>query len=67
MEVYSLSDAAQALSMIEDSDRRRERFVRTTFGAHMRDARNYHLCIDTSATGFEAAEQMVIMLVRLNR
>jgi cytidylate kinase len=64
MEVYSLSDPDQAFSMIEDTDRRRERFVHTAFGVHMRDARNYHLCIDTGATGFEAAEQMVIMLIR---
>ncbi|MBN1614210.1 MAG: cytidylate kinase-like family protein [Deltaproteobacteria bacterium] len=64
MEAYGISNASEALSMIEDTDRRRERYIRTTFGVHMRDARSYHLCIDTGAVGLEAAEEMVILLIR---
>lgn len=68
MEAYQISDADEALATIDDSDRQRERFVRSMFGVHLTDARHYHLCIDTSATGFAVAEEMVITLVQfMNR
>ena len=32
-------------------------------GTDRYDARNYHLCIDANAAGFETAQQMIIGLV----
>jgi cytidylate kinase len=53
----------QAREEIEESDRAREKFLKTMTSTDWSDARNYHLCIDTAAAGFEAAEQMIIALV----
>lgn len=64
MEVYKISDTAEAIALIDDSDRERGKFIHSMFGVHMADARHYHLCIDTSAIGFAVAEEMVVMLVQ---
>ena len=63
MEAYDLTDREEARATIDDTDRERGRFVRSMFGGFMADARNYHLCIDTSATGFDAAEEMIVTLI----
>ena len=55
--------AEQAREEIEESDRRRETFLKTMTGTDRYDARNYHLCIDVASAGFEAAERMIIELV----
>jgi cytidylate kinase len=55
--------AEQAREDIEESDRRREKFLRKMTGSDRYDARNYHLCIDSHAAGFETAQQMIIELV----
>lgn len=52
----------QARAEIETSDRRKKKFIRTMTGCEWDDAKNYHLCIDAQATGFEAAQQMIITL-----
>ena len=53
----------QAREDIEDSDRKREKFLKKMTGSDRYDSRNYHLCIDSHATGFETAQQMIIGLV----
>jgi cytidylate kinase len=63
MEVYGLSDPGQARSMIERSDAQRAAFVQSMAGAGWTDARNYHLCVDTSIVGFPLAEAWVAQLV----
>ena len=55
--------AEQAREEIEESDRRRETFLKTMTGTDRYDARNYHLCIGVASAGFEAAERMIIELV----
>lgn len=55
--------AEQAREEIEESDRQREKFLRTMTDTDRYDARNYHLCIDSAAAGFEAAQQMIVSLV----
>ncbi len=55
--------AEQAREELEDSDRRRGKFLKTMTGADHNDARNYHLCIDAAAAGFDAAQQVIIALV----
>jgi cytidylate kinase len=63
MEVYDITDADKAASLIEESDSRRGKFISAMTGARWLDALNYHLCIDASAAGFSAAEQMIVELV----
>jgi cytidylate kinase len=55
--------AEQAREEIADSDLQREKFLKTMTGTDRYDARNYQLCIDTNAAGFETAQQMIIGLV----
>jgi cytidylate kinase len=53
---------AEALAEIEESDARRERFIKTMTGADWYDARNYHLSLDVRATGLDAAADAIIAL-----
>lgn len=60
--------ADQAREDIEESDRRREKFLRKMTNSDRYDARNYHLSIDAGAAGFETAQQMIVELVeKMNR
>lgn len=60
---HSLSPE-QALAEITESDHRKEEYLRTRTGREWHDARNYHLCLDASSTGFEAAADMIIGIVK---
>jgi len=53
----------KAYSAIKESDRMKAKFIRQVAGVEWTDARNYHLCINTFATGFDAAIDMIIKLV----
>jgi cytidylate kinase len=59
-EAGTAADPQAALGLVEESDRRRTRFVKDMIGAEWTDARNYHLSIDTSPVGPDAARQMAI-------
>ena len=48
-ERYGAADEAGARAMIARSDGTRERFIRQMIGREEGDARNYHLCLDTSS------------------
>jgi len=54
----------QALAEIDESDRRREKYLRTWTDRDWHDARNYHLSLDAQATGFDAAADTIIALVK---
>ena len=60
---HSLS-AEQALAEIDESDHRREAYLRTRTEKDWYDARNYHLCLDAQATGFESAADTIIALAQ---
>ncbi len=62
LETYHLADAREAAALIEESDTRRERFISAMTGKKWSDATNYHLCIDSGAAGYDAAEQMIAAL-----
>lgn len=62
MELYSIVDAEKAMQMIEQEDQQRKKFVEFMTGMDWTDARNYHLCIDTSRSGFLAAADMIMGL-----
>lgn len=57
-EAYSLS-LKDAKELIEKSDRERRRYLYHITGRDWIDARQYHLCIDTSAVGLECAEEII--------
>ena len=63
MEVQNITDVRRARAEVEKSDRRRAKFVRDMVGVLWTDARNYHLCLDSSVVGFPACAEMIIKLV----
>ncbi|MCG6533480.1 MAG: cytidylate kinase-like family protein [Syntrophales bacterium LBB04] len=63
MQVQRITDEKQGRTQVEESDRRRAKFVRDMVGVDWTDARNYHLCIDSSAVGFPSSAEMIIKLV----
>lgn len=67
MKVRGLKDAREARGVIEESDAQKSRFVKDVVGAVWTDARNYHLCIDTSVVGFTAGVEILSSLVRGQR
>jgi len=60
---HKLSDE-QAHAEIEEADRRKEDYLRSRTGREWHDARNFHLCLDASVMGFEAAADLIIGLVK---
>jgi cytidylate kinase len=59
---YAAANETIAEEMIDSMDRIRERYVERISGVSWYDARNYHLSIDLSQVGFDAAEAFVISL-----
>jgi cytidylate kinase len=62
MQVYHAPDPKAAEQMIDRTDNDRRRYVQKICGASWYDARNYHLTVDISRVGFEAAEEMIIAI-----
>jgi cytidylate kinase len=62
MQVYHATDPQAAEKMIDRTDNDRRRYVQKICGASWYDARNYHLAIDMSRVGFEAAEEMIVAM-----
>jgi cytidylate kinase len=60
---YHAVSADQSREAITSSDHQREKFLKTMTGTDRYDARNYHLCIDAEAAGFETAVRMIADLV----
>jgi cytidylate kinase len=64
MQVYHAADPEAAEQMIDRTDNDRRRYVQSICGASWYDARNYHLTIDMSRVGFEAAEEMIVAMAK---
>jgi cytidylate kinase len=62
-ELYHVS-AEEALKLIESIDKERERYLRALTGQNCMDARHYHLSLDTSLVGLEAAEEIILTTLR---
>jgi cytidylate kinase len=62
MQVYHAPDPAAAKKMIDRTDNDRRRYVQKICGVSWYDLRNYHLTVDISRIGFEAAEAMIVAL-----
>ena len=63
MRVLDISDEKTARLRIEESDDQRNKFFRKMMGLEWTDARNYHLCMDTSKTGLAEAGEMIVSLI----
>lgn len=63
MKARDIHDPDRARYEIEESDRQKENFVRNMTGTLWTDARNYHLCLETSSLGFDTAGKMIMDLV----
>jgi CMP/dCMP kinase len=62
MQVYHAPDPEAAEQMIDRTDNDRRRYVQKICGVSWYDLRNYHLTIDISRIGFEAAEEMTVAM-----
>jgi CMP/dCMP kinase len=63
MKVQGLTDDREAQTLVEETDRRRAKFIKDMTGADWYDTRNYHLCIDASVIDFDASVAMITGLV----
>ena len=61
----NIKGLAEARAAVEESDRRRSRFFKDMVGTVWTDARNYHLCIDSSVVGIDESVKIVVDVVRL--
>lgn len=64
MKAESIADLREAQARVEESDRRRARFIRDMVGTEWTDAQNYNLCIDSSIVGVSESVQIVIDFVK---
>ncbi len=62
MKCYAAVNKTEAEDMIDNTDRERERYVERVCGTSWYDARNFHLSIDMSRLGFDAAEEIIVLL-----
>jgi cytidylate kinase len=62
IKLYGAGNPTTAEEMIDSTDRNRERYVERLTGRSWYDARNYHLSIDISEIGFDAAEEIIVSL-----
>lgn len=67
MNVRKIEDSKKAEREVKESDGNREKFMHDMTGIDWTDTRNYHLSIDTSSAGFQAAEDMIVRLVDARR
>ena len=63
MKVQNITDFNKARSLVRESDQGRKKFIRDMTGSDWMDARNYHLCVDTSTVGLPACVEMIVKLV----
>ncbi len=59
MEVRKNAEYETVKSQVIESDRRRTKFVKDIIGVNWMDARNFHLCVDSSAVDFRSILGMI--------
>lgn len=64
MERAGLTDPAQARALIVRSDEARKKFIAQMSGREWGDARNYHLCLDTSSLPLDELSALLTDFVR---
>ena len=63
MQFQDLADVKQAESKLRESDEQKSKFVWDMLHVRWADARNYHLCVDTSLMDFDSVTQLICQLV----
>lgn len=63
MDIYSITNREQARSMIQTADRERKAFVATISGKDWMNARDYHLCLDSSILSLQDIAELIISVV----
>ena len=64
MQVQNITDIREARNKVKDSDQSRAKYIREMAGIDWTDARNFHLCIDSSFTGFRESAKMIVSLAK---
>jgi cytidylate kinase len=59
-QIYTIADRAQALRMVQQSDRERTRFIRRTADLEWADTRLYDIAIDAMTVGLDPAVDLII-------
>src|SRR5437660_746570 len=57
-------DVVNAEKVVDDTDRRRDQYVRTYYGRHRHDVVNYDLVVNTEKLGVEGAAALVVAEAR---
>jgi CMP/dCMP kinase len=55
--------ADNAFAALRESDRLKSAYIQAMTGANWTDSLNYHLTLDTGATGFDRAEDMILSVI----
>jgi len=63
----TVTKAQEVRMKIEESDQERAKFIKDMTRTVWTDARNYHLCIDSSAIGLSTGIKMIVRLVEQKR
>jgi cytidylate kinase len=59
MKAQKMSDIKEVKARIKESDQIRTRFIKEVAGVDWTDARNYHLCFDSSALDLPSITSMI--------
>ena len=62
-EIYKLSPK-EALKLIEETDKTRERYIKSLIDLDMKDARNYNISLDTGILGLECTKKVILECVK---
>jgi cytidylate kinase len=54
------ADPANVERVVDETDRRRDQYVKTYYGRHRQDVANYDLVVNTERLGFEGAAGLVV-------
>ena len=64
MQVYNIQSKQQALSLIEETDTMRTKYVAEMTGKEWGCAPNYNLCVDTSLMPFTEIAEMLVEIIK---
>src|SRR5204862_4009010 len=67
VQTCALPISANAEKVVDDTDRRRDQYVRTYYGRHRPDVVNYDVVVNTERLGIEGAAALVVAEARRRR
>lgn len=66
MQVKKGVSREEARSEIEESDKRKAKFIKDMVGINWTNSLNYHMCIDASRVGIQSSVEMITKLMKEN-